>query len=105
LLKKRSAGRFDDRELNNVAKDCDGMSMAYVQEVVVNALLHAIHAGRDPQNGDLVRSLRALKQQQKNVKNIYDTGVPDKAKGIGFGQDDDDMYDPWDPEREVPGWR
>jgi SpoVK/Ycf46/Vps4 family AAA+-type ATPase len=105
LLKKRSAGRFDDRELKNVAKDCDGMSMAYVQEVVVNALLHAIHAGRDPQNGDLVRSLRALKQQQKNVKNIYDTGVPDKAKGIGFGQDDDDMYDPWDPEREVPGWR
>lgn len=102
LLKKRAGAHFGDDELKAVAKACKEMSMAYVQEVVVNALLHAIHAGRDPKAGDLKRSLTALQKQQKQVKQIYDTGVSEK-KGLGFNRDDGDEFDPWDEEAPV-GW-
>jgi len=41
--------------------------MAYVQEIVVNALLESAHGGRIPSDSDLLRTLEVLRLQRKDV--------------------------------------
>jgi len=105
LLKRRAGKFFDEAELAEVADGCKDFSMAYVQEIVVNCLLHCIHRGREPRAGDLKKSLTALKAQMRQVKQIYDTGDT-KGRNMGFSASGDSLdMDPWDEEEiEAPGW-
>lgn len=65
LLHKRGQGYFSDTALQDVAHRSQGFSMAYVQEIVVNALLGAAHNGTTPSDADIFRSLDTLRVQRK----------------------------------------
>jgi hypothetical protein len=49
----------------NLAGEGVGFSIAYVQEVVVNALLESAHDGKNPTDPDLLRILDAIRLQRR----------------------------------------
>lgn len=82
LLKKKGARYFSAASLEVVAKKASGFSMAYVQEIVVNALLECAHSGDAPNDRHLMRSFETLKLQRKGA------GKPDEElaarEALGF---------------------
>lgn len=103
LLVLRGGKYFDPKEMEMVAKECEGFSYAYVQEVVVNALLHAANHGKDPKKGDLWRSCQVLKKQKKMMANLQEGATKGK---LGFGDKASATeFDPWDEAAvALPGW-
>ena len=67
LLEKKGGCFFSSRTLDHVAKESRGFSMAFVQEIVVNALLSQAHLSVQPKDEDLLRSLAALHKQKKEA--------------------------------------
>lgn len=65
LLALRGQSRFSDQALAEAAEATAGMTLAYVQECVVNAMLSALHEGREPQDADLLASVRRLREQYR----------------------------------------
>jgi SpoVK/Ycf46/Vps4 family AAA+-type ATPase len=84
LLRTRGRRYFSDQVLDEVAQKSDGFSMAYVQEVVVNALIDGI--GNDDKPGDaaLLKSLQTLKQQRRSASRNDET-LEDRNP-VGFCQ-------------------
>lgn len=82
LLRKRGGAYFSEAALEEVARKSDGFSMAYVQEIVVNALLDSAHNGDSPDDQTLLRSLTTLKAQRKAVSKD-DDDLADR-ESVGF---------------------
>ena len=82
LLSRKGQLYFSQEALRRVAEDCKDFSMAYVQEIIVNALLECAHAGIEPTDRHLFRSLKALKAQRKAASKI-DEVIADR-ESLGF---------------------
>ena len=67
LLKKKGSSYFSEEALQRVAAESNGFSMAYVQEIVINALLSSAHDETKPNDEHLLKSLAALKDQRKSA--------------------------------------
>lgn len=78
ILLRRGGRFFPDALLEQVAGETEGFSMAYVQEVVVTALLDAIHEGVPPQPRHLEDSLEVILAQFRAVGR----GCEKSMKGI-----------------------
>jgi SpoVK/Ycf46/Vps4 family AAA+-type ATPase len=65
LLHKRGAVYFSESALHEAARRSQGFSMAYVQEIVVNALLESAHNGKNPTDQDLLRSFDTIRLQRR----------------------------------------
>lgn len=82
LLRRRGQGHFSERAHLEVAEKSQGFSMAYIQEIVVNALLESVHSGTAPSDLDLFRSLDALRAQRKSASKGVDSLV--EEANVGF---------------------
>lgn len=67
LLRKHGGLYFSDGALTEVARRTQGMSMTYLQEIVVNALLECAHKDKAPGDPDLLRSLNTIRAQRKDA--------------------------------------
>jgi SpoVK/Ycf46/Vps4 family AAA+-type ATPase len=67
LLQRKGARYFSEAALDEVAQKSGGFSMAYVQEIIVNALLACAHSGVTPEDKHLLWSLKTLKAQRKSA--------------------------------------
>jgi hypothetical protein len=56
--------------------------MAYVQEIVVNALLESVHNGTTPSDADLLRSLDTLRLQRKSASKHIES--LEEQENVGF---------------------
>lgn len=65
LLQRKGARYFSETALDEVAQKSGGFSGAYVQEIIVNALLACAHSGVTPEDKHLLWSLKTLKAQRK----------------------------------------
>ncbi len=65
LLQRKGARYFSEAALDEVAQKSGGFSGAYVQEIIVNALLACAHSGVTPEDKHLLWSLKTLKAQRK----------------------------------------
>jgi hypothetical protein len=83
LLRKRGRAYFSEDVLSEVARNSAGFSMAYVQEIVVNALLQSANNGGRPDDGKLLESLDILKRQRRAASKC-DEIVEDRG-AVGFG--------------------
>ena len=86
LLQRRGQGHFSDSALEEVAQKSHGFSMAYVQEIVVNALLESVHNGTMPSDADLLRSFETLRCQRKTITKKLDSLV--EPESVGFALPD-----------------
>ena len=64
LLRMKGRAYFSDAALDAVARKTDGFTMAYVQEVVVNAILDGVQRGTELDDSLLLKSLRTLEGQR-----------------------------------------
>jgi hypothetical protein len=83
LLRKRGHTHFSEKVLKEVARNSAEFSMAYVQEIVVNALLQSANNGGDPDDEALLKSLDILKRQRRAASKEDET-LEDRGK-VGFG--------------------
>ena len=88
LLKKKGGRYFSPKALACVAEEASGFSMAYVQEVIVNALLHCAHSDRLPTDEDLLNSLADLKAQRLNASKPVEDLETRENLGFGFQSDE-----------------
>jgi hypothetical protein len=82
LLRKRGSRYFSDDVLSEVARNTAGFSMAYVQEIVVNALLQNANNGGKPDDGGLLESLEILKRQRRAASKHNETA--EERGTVGF---------------------
>lgn len=87
LLALRGQGRFSGDAIAEAAEAAAGFTMAYVQEVVVNSMLSALHEGREPQDADLLDSVRKLGEQYRAGQKA--TGDLRPVQRVGFGSAED----------------
>jgi SpoVK/Ycf46/Vps4 family AAA+-type ATPase len=85
LLQKKGRPYFSDRVLEEVAEKSTNFTMAYVQEILVNALLNCAHDGRDPDDASLMASLKTLKAQRKAASKLNEP-IGDRET-LGFQPD------------------
>jgi ATPase family protein associated with various cellular activities (AAA) len=83
LLRKRGRVYFSEEALGRAARNSAGFSMAYVQEIVVNALLQNTHNGIAVTDEALLKSLEVLKSQRRAASRD-DEKVEDR-ESVGFG--------------------
>lgn len=86
MLRKRGQGYFSETAMEEAAEKSQGLSMAYVQEIVVNAFLESAHHGTTPSDADLLRSLEALRCQRKNAARKMDS--LEEKDSVGFALSD-----------------
>jgi SpoVK/Ycf46/Vps4 family AAA+-type ATPase len=67
LLRRKGGTFFSESALETVARGSEGFSMAYVQEIVVNALLECAHDEVEPHDDHLSKSLDTLRLQRKEA--------------------------------------
>jgi SpoVK/Ycf46/Vps4 family AAA+-type ATPase len=67
LLERKGAFWFSKAALEEAAHHSNGFSMAYVQEIIVNALLECAHADIVPSDAHLLKSVELLKAQRKSA--------------------------------------
>ncbi len=65
LLRIKGGTFFSESALETAARRSDGFSMAYVQEIVVSALLECTHDDQPPNDDHLLKSLDTLRMQRK----------------------------------------
>jgi SpoVK/Ycf46/Vps4 family AAA+-type ATPase len=65
LLRRKGGTFFSESAIETTARRSDGFSMAYVQEIVVSALLECTHDDLPPNDDHLLKSLDALRIQRK----------------------------------------
>lgn len=85
LLQKKGRRYFSQPVLEEVAKRSKGFTMAYVQEIIVNALLTCAHMGKDPDDASLLESFKTLKAQRKAASK-EDEAIADR-ESLGFQPD------------------
>ena len=84
LLHKRGGAFFSESALQEAARRSEGFSMAYVQEIVVSALLECAHDELIPGDDCLFKSLDTLRIQRKSASK---PGEPiDGRESVGFCQ-------------------
>ncbi|MHB2026598.1 MAG: AAA family ATPase [Elusimicrobiota bacterium] len=84
LLQKKGGRFFSEDALRAVARGASGFSMAYTQEIVVNALLDCAQTNGTPQDEHLLKSLNALRTQRKSASKTED--VLAERESIGFAR-------------------
>jgi SpoVK/Ycf46/Vps4 family AAA+-type ATPase len=67
LLRRKGGTFFSESALATVARRSDGFSMAYVQEIIVSALLECMHDDQPPNDNHLFKSLDTLRMQRKEA--------------------------------------
>ncbi len=82
LLRKRGRDFFSESALETAARRSEGFSMAYVQEIVVSALLECTHDDQPPNDDHLFKSLDTLRTQRKSVSK--QTESMDERETVGF---------------------
>lgn len=82
LLRRKGGPYFSASALETVARRSEGFSMAYVQEVVVNALLECAHDEVDPADDHILRSLDTLRMQRKEA--AKPGGLMEVRETVGF---------------------
>lgn len=82
LLVLRGKEQFSAQAMDEVARASAGMTMAYVQELVVSAMLQALHEGREPQDADLIASVKKLREQFRSTTKA--TGAIPEPQAMGF---------------------
>lgn len=82
LLRKKGGKYFSESALETVARRSEGFSMAYVQEIVVNALLECAHDEIEPHDDHLVKSLATLRMQRKEASKPGES--MDERESVGF---------------------
>lgn len=82
LLRRKGGTFFSESALETTARRTDGFSMAYVQEIVVNALLECAHDEREPTDDHLLKSLDTLRPQRKEASKPGE--LMDKRESMGF---------------------
>ena len=83
MLEKNGGKFFSAQALDEAAKGSGGFSMAFVQEIVVSALLGCVHNNGKPADKDLLCSLATLKQQRRATVKEDEAHI--EQDGIGFG--------------------
>jgi len=83
LLMKKGGRFFSAEVLRHVAQKSNGFSMAYAQELIVNALLECAQNGGVPKDAHLLRSLETLRFQRKAASKAGESLA--EREGIGFG--------------------
>ncbi len=84
LLRKKGGTYFSESALETVARRSEGFPMAYVKEVVVNALLECAHDEVDPEDDYLLRSLDTLRLQRKEAAKPGDS--MEERQALGFSR-------------------
>ncbi|BFU92183.1 MAG: hypothetical protein NTAFB01_33700 [Nitrospira sp.] len=87
LLRKRGRDFFSESALETAARRSDGFSMAYVQEIIVSALLECTHDDLPPNDDHLFKSLDALRMQRKEASKPGES--MDERESVGFCTLDD----------------
>lgn len=82
MLERRSQGKFSRQALEEAAEKSQGWTMAQVQEVVVSAILQAVHARRDPGDDDLRLSVERLSEQYRTTQKV--NGAIPSPQQVGF---------------------
>lgn len=82
LLRKKGGRYFSQPALETVARRSEGFSMAYVQEIVVNALLECAHDEVDPADDHLFKSLETLRMQRKEASKAGES--MEERETVGF---------------------
>lgn len=82
LLRLRGKDRFSEEAVLRVAEQSNGYSHALVQELVVNALLKALNAGREAVDKDLYDGAQTMREQYKTQSKPHGD-LPDLEK-VGF---------------------
>ena len=82
LLERKGRKYFSQGALDYVARNSKDFSMAYAQEVIVNALLECAHTGEKPEDRHLLKSLKTLKVQRKAASKA-DEEIADR-ESLGF---------------------
>jgi len=74
-------GRFiDEAVIEQIAKETKGFSMAYLKEIAVSALLHALSEGRSaPTKEDMTHAFSLLREQFKGAKKGFA-----RSESLGF---------------------
>ncbi|MGQ0556205.1 MAG: AAA family ATPase [Nitrospiraceae bacterium] len=67
LLRRKGGTFFSESALEATARRSEGFSMAYVQEIIVSALLECAHDEVDPTDDHLLKSLDTLRLQRKSA--------------------------------------
>lgn len=93
LLQKKGKRYFSDEALENAALNSNGFSMAYVQEIIVTALLECAHNGDSPKDDHLLKSLETLKAQRKASSREQES-LADR-NDIGFAPRQPARHKPW----------
>ncbi len=82
LLRRKGGTFFSESALEVAARRSDGFSMAYVQEIVVSALLESTHDEIDPTDDHLLKSLDKLRVQRKEASKPGE--LMDERETVGF---------------------
>ncbi len=67
LLRRKGGTFFSESALVETARQSEGFSMAYVQEIIVSALLECAHNELPPNDDRLIKSLHTLRMQRKEA--------------------------------------
>jgi hypothetical protein len=86
LLRKRGGEFFSESTLELAARRSEGFSMAYVQEIVVNALLECAHDELVPHDDYLLKSLDTLRVQRKSASKPGE--LMNERESVGFSASD-----------------
>jgi len=84
LSSKLAGGRFSEQALREVARQSEGFSMAYVQEIVVNAILRCVYDAALPEDDTLLGSLETLRAQRKSASKDDEALI--ERESLGFCQ-------------------
>lgn len=85
LLQKKGRPYFSQSALEEVARRSKGFTMAYVQEIIVNALMTCTHREKDPDDAALLESFQTLKAQRKSASKDEEA-IADR-ESLGFQPD------------------
>lgn len=82
LLRRKGGTFFSESALEMAARRSEGFSMAYVQEIVVSALLECTHDDLPPGDDHLFKSLDTLRLQRKEASKPG--GSMEERESVGF---------------------
>jgi SpoVK/Ycf46/Vps4 family AAA+-type ATPase len=87
LLRRKGGKYFTESALETTARRSEGFSMAYVQEIIVSALLECTHDDLPPNDGHLLKSLDVLRMQRKDASKPGES--MEERDSVGFCASDD----------------
>ena len=82
FLQRKGGTFFSESALEATARRSEGFSMAYVQEIVVSALLECTHDDLPPNDDHLLKSLDTLRLQRKEASKSGES--MDERETVGF---------------------